>query len=66
MFVDRVNGAITAVYAARQHPDQEELADDHADVVAFRAAMSTPPTLTPQQKLERIGLTVSELRALIQ
>lgn len=66
MFVDRVNGSIVALYAVRQRPDQEELADDNAEVVAFRAALSTPPQLTAEQKLARVGLTVDELRALLQ
>lgn len=43
MFVDRVNGAVSAVYATRQRPGQEELSESHADIVAFRAARAARP-----------------------
>lgn len=66
MFVDRVNGAIVALYAVRQHPDQEEIADNHADVAAFRESIAMPRQLTPAQKLKRMGLTVADLKALLQ
>lgn len=43
MFVDRTNGTVSAVYAVQQYDGQEELADDHADIAAFRAARVARP-----------------------
>lgn len=38
MFIGRKNGAIYGTWTVRQWPDQEDLADDHPDLVAFLAA----------------------------
>jgi polysaccharide pyruvyl transferase WcaK-like protein len=35
MFVDRTNGAVTGLFAARQFDGQEELATGHVDLLAF-------------------------------
>lgn len=35
MFVDRKDGVIYGTWTVRQWKDQEELPDDHAEVVAF-------------------------------
>lgn len=40
----RDDGSIYGLFTVRQHPGQEELADDHADVVAFR----NPPPRVPE------------------
>jgi hypothetical protein len=42
MFVDRINGAVSALCAVRQYPGQEELPDDHADIAAFRVSRKPP------------------------
>lgn len=64
MFVGRnEDGSIHTVWSIRQWEGQEELADDHADVVAF--LNRTLPTPTPEQKLAAAGLTVAELKQLL-
>jgi hypothetical protein len=52
MFVDRTNGAVTAIYASRQSDGQEQVADDHADVVAFRASLASPPIAVSRLRLK--------------
>ena len=39
MFVDRNTGVIYGTWTVRQWPGQEELPDDHPDILAFRAAI---------------------------
>lgn len=61
------SGEITLVATTMQRddngaslPNQEELPDDHAEVVAFQ---NRPlPARTTAQKLAAIGLTIPELR----
>lgn len=36
MFVDRVNGTVTGVYARSQYDGQEQIADDSPELVAFQ------------------------------
>jgi hypothetical protein len=52
MFVDRTNGAVTGLFAARQYAGQEELPDDHADVAAFREARSSFPVVASRLRLK--------------
>lgn len=40
MFVDRTNGVVTGAYPAQQYEGQEEVAADHADVIAFLDAQA--------------------------
>lgn len=39
MFVDRVNGAITSIFRAKQYDGQEELADDAPELLAIAQAI---------------------------
>lgn len=52
MFADYTNGAISAIYAARQFDGQAELAGDHPDVLAFALR---------SRKLERLADVAVEL-----
>lgn len=52
MFVDRTQGAVTGLFAVRQYAGQEELADNHADVTAFREARSNPPVVASRLHLK--------------
>lgn len=64
MYVGRKeDGTIYGTWTVRQWEGQEELADDHADVVAF--LNREVPTPTAEQKLARAGLTVDELKELL-
>lgn len=64
MYVGRKeDGTIYGTWTVRQWEGQEELADDHADVVAFLNREVPEPT--PEQKLARAGLTVDELKELL-
>ena len=72
IFVERDKGGrVTGLYANRQQGyAEEELPDDHPDVVAFTNRLSAPrPTLTDEQKLSRIfereGLTMEKVRELL-
>lgn len=56
MFIDRnENGDIRAANRAEQYEGQEELANDHADVVAFM----NPPELP--DLMEKLRLAVKDL-----
>lgn len=51
MFVDRNgNGRVTGVYFLAQHEGQEELPDDHADVVAYN---NPPPVMVTAAQIIR-------------
>ena len=66
MFVGRRDDrTIYGLWSVRQWEGQDELADDHADVVAFRNRATPPVTLTTTQKLAALGLTVPDLKQLL-
>ncbi len=61
---DQVTGLVKGVYAKLQAGiAEEQLADDHSDVVAYRAV----PTLSKRQRLtamfQREGLSLAEVKA---
>jgi len=54
VFVERRNGAVCGVYANLQPGfAEEELPEDHADVVEFRVRVNTPDPQTQIDTLER-------------
>ena len=61
-YVHRSEGAIVGLYANPQAGYAEEyLADDHADVVAFRNPPAPVPSLTPRQiRLALLGAGITE------
>ena len=64
MFVGRrEDRTIYGLWSVRQWDGQEKLADDHADVVAFRERVSIIPEKTVEQKLASIGVTVGNLKS---
>lgn len=64
MFVGRNDdGSIYGTWTVCQWDGQEELPDDHADVVAFQNR--APAELTAEQKLESLGITVGDLKKLL-
>ena len=63
MFVSRdENGKIFGLWTTRQHPGQEELADDHADVLA---ALAPKPAATIATIERENPITHRALRELI-
>jgi|GEM_PF-1899552 len=52
MFVDRSNGAVKAEFPTRQYDGQEELAEDHVDLLAYRLK---------GRKRDRLGEVAAEL-----
>lgn len=60
----REDQTIYGLWSGQQWPGQEFLAENHADVVAARAA-AQPPTPTPEQRLASLGLTVDDLKELL-
>lgn len=64
MFIARKeDGSIYGAWTVQQWDGQEQLPDNHADVVAF---MTRPmPTRTTEQKLAAAGLSVPELKELL-
>jgi hypothetical protein len=65
MFIARKeDGSIYGTWTVQQWDGQEELPDDHDDVVAF---VGRPfPTRTAEQKLAAAGLSVAELKTLLE
>lgn len=65
MFVARrQDGSIYGTWTVRQNSDQEELPDDHADVVAFRERpMPTPSPSPMEQRLAALETEVAALKA---
>lgn len=68
MFIGRrQDGTIYGCWTSPQpndadHSGIEEVKDDHPDLVAFLAPKEKP-TLTVEQKLAPLGLTISDLKA---
>lgn len=66
MFVGRRDDkTIYGLWSVRQWDGQEKIADDHADVLAFRQRNEAPAEKTAAQKLAVIGLTVPDLKQLL-
>lgn len=64
MFVGRnEDDSIYGLWTVRQWAGQEELPDDHEEVVEF--LNWEPPERTPAQKLAAVGLSVEELKTLL-
>jgi hypothetical protein len=62
MFIARrEDGSIYGTWTVRQWDGQEQLPDDHADVVAARTRPL--PERTTEQKLAAVGLSVADLKA---
>jgi hypothetical protein len=57
----REDRSIYGLWTVQQWPGQEFLAENHADVVAARAA-TQPPERTTAQKLASIGITAEGLK----
>lgn len=66
VFVQRDTGKVIVGVYANPQPGYavEAIADDHADVVAFRNPPAPAPK-TAADKLKAIGLTVSELKQIL-
>ena len=63
MFVGRRDdGTIYGLWSVRQWDGQEKLADDGAEVAEFRARVMPAATKTTTQKLNALGLTVTDLK----
>jgi len=63
MFIGRrPDGSIYGTWTVRQWAEQEELPDDHRDVVEHLRP-KTPTTRTTAQKLAAVGITADELKA---
>lgn len=65
MFVARrQDGSIYGTWTVRQWSDQEELPDDHADVVAFRERPMPPAAPSPVElRLATLETEVAALKA---
>ena len=61
----REDRTIYGLWSVPQWDGQEKLADDHAEVVAFRDRVTAPVTLTTTQKLDALGLTVVDLKKVL-
>ncbi len=64
MFIARrEDGSIYGTWTIRQWVGQEQLTDNHADVVAF---MGRPlPIRTTEQKLAAVGITADDLKTFL-
>lgn len=60
----REDQTIYGLWSVQQWPEQEFLPENHADVVAARAA-AEPPTPTPEQRLAQLGFTVDDLKEML-
>ena len=67
VYVERdAQGKVKGVYGPKQPGyAEEELADDHPDILAFRTALTAPRTngRTVAQKLASIGIDIADLKA---
>lgn len=60
----REDQSIYGLWSVRQWDGQEFLAENHADVVAARAA-AQPPERTREQKLASLGLSIDDLKEML-
>jgi hypothetical protein len=65
-FVERdKDGKVVGEYACLQPGyAEEELSEDHPDITAYRN-QPRKKLLTPEQKLARLGITIEELKGLL-
>ena len=59
----REDRTIYGLWSVRQWDGQEKLADDHAEVVAFRERELVIFVKTIEQKLALIGITLADLKS---